>query len=293
MAPIAMLETTPEGRVSWANDCWCELTATTSDRALEWHWFNTVHPDDLTRVMDLWQASTSQGATITIECRIVVPGRAYRLIEFRAAPLIESSTGTTTYALTAMDVTEKRNLNEMTRTTRDLETWAEQSAATLSQQGRDLGIFAALVESSADAIAIIDPNETLQYANAAFHDLFDLAVDISWSELLTTLGVDENAAHSLHSANSTGEPWQSLVTLERPRLGPLHADISSFSISRPPAIRSSSFCDLTSRMADLVVECAGSKIRACPVTRSGPRSSTRRPQPTRSAASCSRSSRER
>ena len=230
MAPLAMVEITLDGRVSWVNARWVDLIATTTNRALGQYWFDWIHADDLKRVMEAWRSATSRRARIQIECRIVVPDRPYRWIEIHAAPLLDASTGITTYALTAMDVTEKHHLKEMARTTRDLETWAEQSAATLAQQDRDLGVFAALVASSADAIAIVDPDERVRYTNGAFHDFFELVFDISWCDLLTTLGVDENVERALLSARSTGEPWQSIVTLERPRLGTLHADIGVFSI---------------------------------------------------------------
>jgi len=230
MAPIAMLECTLEGRVTWANACWVELVASTSNRALEPYWFHAVHTDDLPHVMERWRSATSEGARFKIESRIVVPGRHDRQIEFHVEPLIEPSTGITTYVIIALDVTDKHQLYGITRTTRDLENWAEQSAATLAQQDRDLGIFAALVESSADAIAIVGPDERVRYANNAFSALFDIVIGISWHQLLMTLRFDENTAHAVHSVSSTGESWQSMVTLEHPHAGTLHADISVFSI---------------------------------------------------------------
>lgn len=230
MAPIAMLEITLEGRVFWANKCWYDLVASTSNGALDQYWFDTVHANDLARVMDVWRSATSERASFSIESRIVIPGRGNQWIQFHAEPLHEPSTGITTYVLTAMDVTEKRQLNELTRTTKDLEIWAEQSAATLAQHERDLGIFAALVASSADAIAIVGPDERVRYANDAFLAFFDIVIGISWTELLSTLRVDENEAHALRAAYLTDESWQSMVTLERPHLETLHADMSAFSI---------------------------------------------------------------
>jgi len=226
ISPIAMLETTLEGIVSWANERWFEFVDAPPGRP----WFEAVHWDEQARVMEVWRAATSALTALTLECRLSVLNGSNRWIEVQGAPLSDPALGTTTYVLTAMDVTDRRHLNDLAQTTRGLETWAEQSAATLAQQSKDLGIFAALIASSSDAIAIVDPHEIVRYANTSFRKLFDVETDISWAELLLGLGVDENAARALHTASLSGEMWQSTVTFQRPRRGPLHADISSFSI---------------------------------------------------------------
>jgi PAS domain S-box-containing protein len=242
MAPVAQLETTIEGHVSWANERWWEFAGVQSNDAMGRTWFDAIHPDERTRVIEVWQKAASELAIVTIECRLFVPRQCNRWIEVQGAPLSDPSSGTTTYVLTATDVTQKRSLNDLTRTTKDLETWAEQSAAALAQQSKELGIFAALVASCAEAIAIVNPNETVHYVNAAFAKLFDVATGISWPELLLALGVDENAARALYAANLADEAWQSMVTLERPQLGTLHAELSSFSI-----------VDVTSRKIGLAI----------------------------------------
>ncbi|MBK9261471.1 MAG: PAS domain S-box protein [Polyangiaceae bacterium] len=230
MAPIAMLETTIDGSVSWANNRWAYLTGATSSDALEGRWFDAVHPDDLARVVEAWRRATSEHVSITIECRFVVTSTVIRWIQFNGAPLFDPSTSTTTYAMTATDVTDKHELNEMARTTTGLESWAEQSAAALAEQGKELGIFAALVASSADAIVIVDPRGKARYANGAFRKLFDIGLDASLDELFIALGVDDSTKDTLRAASAAGESWRSTVVLERPRLGTLHVDLSSFSI---------------------------------------------------------------
>lgn len=248
MAPIGMLETSIDGTVSWANERWCEFVGVHSKEPLGigaedaegnpkpqglnkgQTWFDVVHPDERARVMAIWQSSTAKRASLTIECRIQVPNESIRFIELQGAPLFDPSTNTTTYVLTATDVTEKRHLADLARTTKDLEVWAEQSAAAMAEQSKELGIFAALVASSADAIAIVDPHDIVQYVNAAFCNFFAVSTNITWPELLKSLGADESTARALHSATTTDETWQSVVTLERPRLGTLHAELSSFSI---------------------------------------------------------------
>lgn len=229
MAPIAMLETAIDGGLIWANERWFEFVGAHPNDTLGRLWLEVVHPDERARVIDGWRAAASELAPFTIECRLCVPNQNNRWIEVHGAPLFDPAQGTT-YVLTAMDVTHRRNLNDLARTTRDLETWAEQSAATLAQQSNELGIFAALIASSTDAIAIVDPHETVRYANGAFRKLFDVETDISWPELLMEIGVDENAGRALHSISVSGEMWQSTVTLQRPRLGTLHAEVSSYSI---------------------------------------------------------------
>ena len=230
IAPVAMLETTAEGDVSWANHRWYELVGASSNEPLEKPWFDKVHPDDLVRVLDAWRRGTSERESVSVECRILAADDSVRWLHCSATPMVDPSSGIATYAMIAADVTDKHRLNEMIRTVTGLESWAEQSAAVLSAQSKELGIFAALVASSADAIVIVDPRGTARYANAAFHKLFDIGVDVSLEDLFIALGVDENAKAAIRVASVAGGTWRSAVTLERPRLGTLHVDLSTFSI---------------------------------------------------------------
>lgn len=230
LAPVAMFETTIGGEVSWANERWFQITNLESAATLGQSWFETVHPHDRVRVMETWRSSISAKARIALECRLILPARLERWIEVQGMPHEDPVHGHTTYLLAAADVTEKRQFQEMTRTIRDLESWAEQSAAALARQDKELGIFAALVASSADAIVIVEPDGHLRYVNDAFRDYFDLTANASWSDLLSALGLDEATRNLLHAASLAGEHWQSVVTLERPQRDTMHAEISSFSI---------------------------------------------------------------
>ncbi len=229
IAPVAMLETTSDGCISWANKHWFELIGQQAHQGSEQTWFDMVHPDDRESVLNEWH-SGAMHKPITLECRLRISPREYRWMKVHATQFVGSSRESTTYVVTLLDVTTQRRAAQLVQTTKDLETWAEQSAATLAQQSNDLGIFEALVQSIGDALVIVEPDGKLRYTNDTFRHWFDVTNEMSWGNLGLALGADDETQAALHHSSSTNESWQNTVLLKSPRLGTFPAEIRSFSI---------------------------------------------------------------
>jgi PAS domain S-box-containing protein len=232
LVPVAMLEVSVAGNILWTNERWGQLTGLHHSPALNQMWFDAVHPDERARVMAAWQQACIDGPElISLKCRLVTLNGEHRYVEMRGTVFPDGEIRETTYLLTTLDVTDNRRVNELARTTRELEVWAEQSSATLAEQSRELGIFKALVACSVDAIAIVEADGKGQYANGAFRDLFELKANFYWDDLLVALGVDEMTFRALRVAVEENGSWQSMVSLNRPQRGPLSAELQGFALT--------------------------------------------------------------
>lgn len=230
MLTIAMFETDIVGRLRWSNEHWSNAMKDAAPVALDLPWLNALHPDDLLRAAALWEESTSQRVRFDFEGRVVRRDQTISWMQFRGAPLLDPVSGATSYVVTAEDTTARHRLDEFVNATTTLERFAEESAAALAQKTRELGMFASLVASSTDAIAIATPTGAVHYVNAAFRKLFDLEDEKLPSDIVSALGLDEATAEQLQLAIAKGTRFRATTTLKYASKSATHADLSSFHI---------------------------------------------------------------
>jgi PAS domain S-box-containing protein len=84
LAFIAM----PDGQRTFVNGRWVEYTGLTEAQALGWGWQALIHPEDLSRVLTIWQESAASGNTLEYEARLLrgTDGE-YRWFQTRAVPV--------------------------------------------------------------------------------------------------------------------------------------------------------------------------------------------------------------
>lgn len=84
LAFIAM----PDGQRTFVNTRWVEYTSLTEEQALGWGWKAAVHPDDLSRVLKIWQESLASCNTLEYEARLRRGKDGnYRWFQTRAVPV--------------------------------------------------------------------------------------------------------------------------------------------------------------------------------------------------------------
>jgi len=84
LAFIAM----PDGQRTFVNSRWVEYTGLTEEQALGWGWQAAVHPDDLSRVLKIWQESLASGNALEYEARLLRRKDGdYRWFQMRAVPV--------------------------------------------------------------------------------------------------------------------------------------------------------------------------------------------------------------
>ncbi len=106
-APVGIFLTDASGDCLYVNDCWCDMTGFTRERALGRGWSAALHPEDRERVLRDWHA-TAAAVSFRSDLRILsAAGRVLWAIG-RSAPVRDDSGQVTTCIWTVADVTELR-----------------------------------------------------------------------------------------------------------------------------------------------------------------------------------------
>lgn len=146
----------PEGELAlqWLTGAVTQITGYTTDElANRCGWENLVHPDDRSVSMEKLQALLA-GRSATVEYRVLCKSGEVRCVRDYARPEWDRELGRTTAIYGAVqDITEQRQAEEQLR------------------------IISAAAEQTVDAFAILDLEEVVQYANAAFFERNRLSPD--------------------------------------------------------------------------------------------------------------------
>ncbi|MGA9996142.1 MAG: PAS domain-containing protein [Pyrinomonadaceae bacterium] len=76
----------PDGQIDFLNQCWCEYTGLSVERACGSGWLAAIHPEDLPGLLERWQTILASGEPGEIEARLRRFDAAYRWFLFRANP---------------------------------------------------------------------------------------------------------------------------------------------------------------------------------------------------------------
>ncbi len=107
-ASVALFETDADGKCTFVNRRWSELTGLSLETAQSRGWFSSVHPDDRQRVADAW-AAARQGAEFALDFRFVGPsGTAW--VVGRETPLRDGAGTIVGYLGTLTDITDRKTV---------------------------------------------------------------------------------------------------------------------------------------------------------------------------------------
>jgi two-component system sensor histidine kinase/response regulator len=115
-SPVGIFQTDADGRLRYANERWYELTTLTPDRAIDTNWLNAVHPDDQTRVHQVWQTAIATGTSSSLEYRFQQPGCDTVWVMARSTPLHDDTGQVIGFIGTVSDVTPLKQSEEELRT---------------------------------------------------------------------------------------------------------------------------------------------------------------------------------
>lgn len=230
MAPVGMFETDADGRCVFVNERWCEIAGMTVEEALGEGWTGAIHPEDRDRVFAEWSRSASEQVPFNLEYRFRRPDGGETWVLGRASALRGTDGQTRGHVGTITDITERRRMDDVLCAQTRLADWAKQSAAELALTTAELGIFAALVASSSDAIAVARPDGEVRHANLAFRKLFEQDEGSSARTLFEVLGLDHHAASALRGVLANGERYQGMSLLTRRRGEVMRAAIDCYAI---------------------------------------------------------------
>jgi PAS domain S-box-containing protein len=79
----------PDGSSEFLNQRWLDYTGLSIEEARDWGWKAAIHPEDLPRLLDVWQALLASGKPGEFEARLRRLDGVYRWFLFRVEPLFD------------------------------------------------------------------------------------------------------------------------------------------------------------------------------------------------------------
>ena len=117
-APVGIFESDRHGHCTFVNEAWCALAGLSTEEALGQAWIQSVHHDDLARVVFAWDETVERGRRFRLEYRFLHAGGRVVWVTGAAEPVRDARNQLVGFLGTAADVTERRRAAEaLQRTT--------------------------------------------------------------------------------------------------------------------------------------------------------------------------------
>src|SRR6266436_2611828 len=177
--PVLAWCTRPDGWNEFLNQRWLDYTGLTIEEARGWGWKVAIHPDDLPRLLDVWQGLLVSGKSGELEARLRRADGVYRWFLFRVEPLRDSQGTIVKWYGTNTDIDDRKRTEALLA--------AENQILEMVATGRPLAVILdglcrlvdTLCDKSLASILLIDPNGRClrRGAGPSFPEAFMAAVD--------------------------------------------------------------------------------------------------------------------
>jgi PAS domain S-box-containing protein len=106
--PILAWCSRPDGSNEFLNQRWLDYTGLSIDAARDWGWKVAIHPEDLPRLLDVWQKLRASGEPGEWEARLRRFDGAYRWFLFRVEPLFDETGNIVKWYGTNTDIDDRK-----------------------------------------------------------------------------------------------------------------------------------------------------------------------------------------
>jgi len=141
----------PDGSAEFFNRRWLDFTGLTAQEALDWGWKDATHPDDLPRMLEIFQEALNEGRSFEVEGRLRHHDGGFRWFLFRASPMCDESGFVVKWYGTNTDIEDQKLAEEALR----------------KSEERWLAVF----ENSAIGVALTDISGRLLFTNSAYQKM--------------------------------------------------------------------------------------------------------------------------
>lgn len=201
--PVGIFRTDAQGQNTYSNRRWCELTGRSAESALGAGWEAAVHPDDLPRIREEWQAQVDRKKPMpyVTELRYVRPDGGIVWVYAQLVEERDERGALSGYFGTVTDVTELHRVREELQQARD---HLEDRVNERTQQLREMAL---IIEQMDDAVIWSDLAGRIVGWNRGAETLFGYssAEVIGGSTLAITPPEDHGAAIEIKRRVRMGE----------------------------------------------------------------------------------------
>ena len=141
----------PDGSAEFFNRRWLDFTGLTVQEALEWGWKDAIHPDDLSRILEMLHEALKLGRSFEAEGRLRHNDGGFRWFLFRGSPLCDESGLVLKWYGTNSDIEDLKLAEEGLR--KSEERWR------------------AVFENSAIGVALTDLSGRFLFTNSAYQKM--------------------------------------------------------------------------------------------------------------------------
>jgi PAS domain S-box-containing protein len=106
--PILAWCSRPDGSNEFLNQRWLDYTGLSIEAARDWGWKVAIHPEDLSRLLDVWHKLLASGEPGEWEARLRRFDGAYRWFLFRAEPLFDETGNIVKWYGTNTDIDDRK-----------------------------------------------------------------------------------------------------------------------------------------------------------------------------------------
>src|SRR5229473_7714600 len=156
--PVLAWCTRPDGSNVFLNQRWLDYTGLTIEEARGWGWKVAIDPDDLPRLLDVWQGLLVSGKSGELEARLRRADGVYRWFLFRVEPLRDPQGTIVKWYGTNTDIDDRKRTEALLA--------GENQILEMVEIGRPLAVILdglcrlvdKLCDKSLASILLIDPN---------------------------------------------------------------------------------------------------------------------------------------
>ena len=112
LAPVMLWTTDGNGSCTYLSQQWYDYTGRTPEQDLGHGWMENIHPDDLERARDIFQAASRQGQPFVLDYRARRHDGAYRWVIDTGTPRVDQHGQPNGYVGTVVDVHERTMLQQ-------------------------------------------------------------------------------------------------------------------------------------------------------------------------------------
>ena len=106
--PILAWCSRPDGSNEFLNQRWLDYTGLSIEAARDWGWKVAIHPEDLSRLLDVWHKLLASGEPGELEARLRRFDGVYRWFLFRAEPLFDETGNIVKWYGTNTDIDDRK-----------------------------------------------------------------------------------------------------------------------------------------------------------------------------------------